>query len=304
MSRTGDQKITLSNGIPETRIRCISESREKSSSNITSKDIHYTNGSLIVVGSGIKSVAHISLEAQAWIQQSDIVLYCVADPITEVWIKNNNKYTFDLYQLYKEESDRNETYSLMTECILSHVRDNKDVCVVYYGHPGVFVKPSHKAIKIAKSEGYKAAMLPAISAEDCIFADIGFDPANNGCQTFEATDLLLRMRHINIDSHVILWQVGCLGDFSFKRTSYNTPHIPILIEYLEKFYNSEHTVFHYQGALYPTYTSNIEVLTIKDIDKIKVNGTSTLYIPPQEKKGIDVEMARKFGLKLKDDNRA
>ena len=35
-------------------------------------------------------------------------------------------------------------------------------------------------------------MLPGISAEDCLFADLGFDPAVRGCQTFEATDFLLR----------------------------------------------------------------------------------------------------------------
>jgi len=34
-------------------------------------------------------------------------------------------------------------------------------------------------------------MLPGISAEDCLFADIGVDPGIYGCQSFEATDLFV-----------------------------------------------------------------------------------------------------------------
>ena len=54
----------------------------------------------------------------------------------------------------------------------------------------VFVQPSHESIAIARLEGFSARMLPGISAEDCLFADIGLDPGKDGCQSFEATDFL------------------------------------------------------------------------------------------------------------------
>ena len=34
-------------------------------------------------------------------------------------------------------------------------------------------------------------MLPGISAEDCLLADLGVDSAHNGLQSLEATDLLI-----------------------------------------------------------------------------------------------------------------
>ena len=43
-------------------------------------------------------------------------------------------------------------------------------------------------------EGFNAQMLAGISAEDCLFADLGLDPGKNGCQSFEATDFLIRRR--------------------------------------------------------------------------------------------------------------
>src|SRR2546429_6584747 len=43
----------------------------------------------------------------------------------------------------------------------------------------------------AREEGFEAEMLPAVSAEDCLFADLGVDPGDEGCQSFEATSFLL-----------------------------------------------------------------------------------------------------------------
>ena len=65
----------------------------------------------------------------------------------------------------------------MAEAILEPVRAGKRVCAAFYGHPGVFVLPSHDAISRARAEGFEATMLPGVSAEDCLVADLGVDPA-------------------------------------------------------------------------------------------------------------------------------
>src|SRR5205809_2021168 len=39
-------------------------------------------------------------------------------------------------------------------------------CLACYGHPGVFVYPSHEAIRRARAEGYVARILAGISSED------------------------------------------------------------------------------------------------------------------------------------------
>ena len=97
------------------------------------------------------------------------------------------------------------------QVMLRDVRAGHVVLGIFYGHPGVFVSPSHRAIAIAREEGYKARMLPGVSAEDYLFADLGFDPACEGCVTYEASDLLIRNRPLNPSSHNIIWQVGAIG---------------------------------------------------------------------------------------------
>ena len=98
-----------------------------------------------------------------------------------------------------------------------HLRKGQNVVGVFYGHPGVFVSPLHHSIDIAWREGFTAKMLPGISAEDCLFADLGIDPAIPGCVTYEATDMLIRKKPLVPSSHLIIYQVGCVGitDFNF-----------------------------------------------------------------------------------------
>ncbi|HEX3128820.1 MAG TPA: SAM-dependent methyltransferase [Thermoanaerobaculia bacterium] len=252
-------------------------------------------GSLVLVGSGIKSLAHMTVEAQAWIRRADVVLYCVSDPATEVWIKQNCEDSRDLVALYNAERKRSETYGDMVSHIMSPVREGKLVCAVFYGHPGLFVNPSHKAIQVARSEGYPAFMLPGVSAADCLYADVGFDPAVAGCQFYEATDLLVHKRILHPDNNVIIWQVGCVGDLSSRVNSANS-NLVLLAEYLEQFYDPECEIVLYQGSLYPVCDDVVERISLKKLAQARVSTMSTLYIPPQKKADLDKEMALRLGV--------
>ena len=79
------------------------------------------------------------------------------------------------------------------------------IVAAFYGHPGVFTYPTDESIRRARAEGYHARMLAGISAEDCLIADLGVDPARNGCQSYEATDFLLNSRTIDALAQFILW---------------------------------------------------------------------------------------------------
>ena len=44
-------------------------------------------GSLVVVGTGIRTVGQLTIEAVAWLRQADKVLYVVSDPVAEAMLK-------------------------------------------------------------------------------------------------------------------------------------------------------------------------------------------------------------------------
>jgi uncharacterized protein YabN with tetrapyrrole methylase and pyrophosphatase domain len=253
-----------------------------------------SQGSLTVVGTGISAIGHVSLEARSHIESAGKVLYLVADPLTVSWIQELNSSAEDLYPLYRPDRDRLTTYFMITERILECLRTNMNVCAVFYGHPGVFVFPSHEAILRARREGFAAQMLPAKSAEDCLFADLGIDPGRAGCQTFEATDFLVHNRRIDTTCAVILWQVGIVGQI------YNAvckpANIQVLTDTLMTQYSPSHSVIIYEAKQYPPCDSRIERLPLDRLPETQLTALSTLFVPPSRRPVIDFEMAKRIGI--------
>ncbi|EJD06538.1 tetrapyrrole methylase [Fomitiporia mediterranea MF3/22] len=264
----------------------------------TSTETTEKKGSLTIAGTGIASIKHITLETLSYIKEAEKVYYLVADPATEAFIQDNASGTcFNLHVFYDTNKHRYDSYVQMAEVMLLDVRAGHSVLGIFYGHPGVFVSPSHRAIAIAREEGFKAHMLPGISAEDYMFADIGFDPATHGCVSYEATELLVRDKPLLPSSHNIIWQVGAIGANAmvFDNGKFN-----ILVDRLEQVFGPDHKVVHYIGAVLPQSTSTIEAYTISDLRKgdvvEKFSTTSTLYVPPSVEARLSGIMVRELGL--------
>ncbi len=85
-----------------------------------------------------------------------------------MWLKQIRPDALDMYVLYGENKVRYTTYMQMTEAQLYWVRQGLKVVVVFYGHPGIFVLSTHRAIKIARREGHKAMMKASVSALDTL----------------------------------------------------------------------------------------------------------------------------------------
>ncbi|HYD37075.1 MAG TPA: SAM-dependent methyltransferase [Allosphingosinicella sp.] len=239
------------------------------------------SGSLIVVGTGIRTVGHMTLEAVAWIKQADKVLYVVGDPIAEAMIKEMNpKGAESLSSFYAVGKSRIDTYNEMIEHILGCVRSGLNTCLACYGHPGVFVYPSHQSIQRARAEGYPARMLPGISAEDCLFADLGVDPGMLGCQSYEATDFLVNGRVIDPSGSVVLWQIGVVGDSTFKTNGYDLSALPLLIERLGQYYPPHHPIYLYEAATLPGCDPIIIPATIGTLGSVPLTAGFTAYLPP------------------------
>lgn len=253
-------------------------------------------GSLTIVGTGIQLGGHLTLAAQAWIKQADKLLFAVADPVTAKWLQTLNPTAEALP--YNTDCDRRrQTYGEMVERIMEAVRSGGTICAVFYGHPGVFADPAHGAIAQARREGYSAQMLPGISAEDCLFADIGIDPGKGGCQSFEATDFLIRQRKFDPNSHLILWQVALIGNRGFYQEGSEKRGLKVLAEVLQQDYPADHQVVIYEAAVYyPVCQPVINPIPLHSLPQAKVTTVSTLYVPPIGPAPVDQEMMVRLGM--------
>jgi hypothetical protein len=167
------------------------------------------------------------------------------------------------------------------------------VCAAFYGHPAVFVEPSHEAIRLARQEGFSARMLPGVSAEDCLFADLAVESQLFGWQSYEATDFLGMRRRFDPSAALILWQVGLLGERSVRKGMGCRPErLQRLTDVLRRSYPPRHPVILYEAAQFPIADPVIDRTTLASLPGKQVAPATTLYIPPLPSRPMNRTVAR------------
>ncbi|MCF7221791.1 SAM-dependent methyltransferase [Marilutibacter chinensis] len=237
-------------------------------------------GRLACVGLGMMLGAHVGPRARSHVEQADVVFAAVSDPLVEEWLRQMNPDVRSLQPFYAEGKPRHDTYRQMVEAMLVEVRAGKHVCGAFYGHPGVFAKAPHDAVALARAEGFHAHMEPGISAEDCLYADLGIDPGRIGCQHYEASQLLFYRRRLDPSAYLVLWQVGIVGDRSYRRFATGPAHRRLLVERLLQDYPADHGVIAYEAATLPIARPRIERAKLHELPGLPLQMHTTLVVPP------------------------
>jgi uncharacterized protein YabN with tetrapyrrole methylase and pyrophosphatase domain len=262
-------------------------------------------GSLIVVGTGIEAIGQITLAAQRAIEGADEVLYLVPDPLTQAYIERLNPASESLRDLYESGKDRAYIYAAMTRRILREVRRGRRVCAAFYGHPGFVVRATHSAMRTARAESHRVRMLAAVSAEDCLFADLGIDPGEWGCQTYEATNFLMRRRLVDTSTPLVLWQIGVIGIFDYGHDPDKAASgLVVLADVLANLYGDDHEVVVYEAALLGICDARLEYVRVRDLPTVEPTSASTLYVPPSAASEWDTEMIARLGIDLEGGRKA
>jgi uncharacterized protein YabN with tetrapyrrole methylase and pyrophosphatase domain len=261
---------------------------------LKSKRTRRRRGSLVCVGVGMTLGSHIGPLARSHIEKADVVFVAVSDGVVEAWIKTMNADVRSLQPHYREGKSRARTYREMVASMMTEVRAGKNVCGAFYGHPGVFALPPHRAIAQARREGYAAHMEPGVSAEDCLYADLGIDPGTFGCQHFEASQLLFYKRRIDPSAYLVLWQVGVVGDQSLARFSTGTAYRRLLVEVLARDYPLAHKVIIYRAATLPIEQPRIERIALRRLAEANIELPDTIVIPPARALAVNRGMLKRL----------
>lgn len=249
----------------------------------TSNHTGLAPGSLSVVGMGMTLGSHLTPLSRSHIEQADVVFAALSDNLVEEWLRRMNADVRSLQGHYAEGKSRMRTYREWLERIMVEVRAGKRVCAVFYGHPGIFAWTPHMAIETALAEGFEAHMEPGISAEDCLYADLGIDPGRYGCQHFEASQLMLYDRQIDNAGYLVLWQVGVAGDTTLARFGTGARYRQVLVDRLSRDYPLDHVVTVYRCATLPIHDPRIERVALRDLPLVAMSLAETVVIPPARK---------------------
>ena len=223
-----------------------------------------------------------------------MVFAAVSDGVMELWLAKMNADVRSLQRYYREGKSRLRTYREMVDAMLAEVRAGKRVCGAFYGHPGVFAWPTHKAIELARAAGYPAHMEPGISAADCLYADLGIDPGKFGCQHFEASQFMFYRRRVDTAAYLILWQIGVAGDRSLARFATGAAYKRLLVEVLSRDYDPAHGVILYRAATLAISRPQIVRLPLSGLPEAECDTDSTLVIPPRSALEPDAEILERL----------
>ncbi len=237
-------------------------------------------GHLACVGIGMMLGAHLAPRARSHIEQAEVVFAAVSDALVELWLQTLRPDLRSLQPYYAQGKSRHQTYREMVAAMLAEVRAGRSVCGVFYGHPGVFARVPHDAIAQARAEGFEACMEPGISAEGCLYADLGIDPGRFGCQHYEASQFLLYRRRFDPTATLVLWQIGIVGDRSCARFETGRAYRELLVERLLEDYPPQHEVIVYEAATLPIATPRVDRVALSRLPQTQLTLQSTLVIPP------------------------
>ena len=227
-------------------------------------------------------------EARACIAAADRVFYLMTDPATSAYLRSLNPAAESLHDCYHVGEPGHEARGRMVARILDAVRAGGTTCAAFYGHPAIGVPMGIESVRAARQEGYLAAMLPAISFEDCLFADLGVDPGNSGRLLYEATDFLVRPRAFDPTAALVLLQVGAIGLVDF--TSGDRPNregLRVLAEVLARHYPADHQVAMYRIAQLPIFEPSIDWRPLSALAEAPLSVESTLFVSPLPRRTVD-----------------
>jgi precorrin-6B methylase 1 len=237
-------------------------------------------GSIACVGMGITLGSHLTPLARNHIETADVVFAALSDHVAELWLQRLHPAVITLQPYYRPGKSRMKTYREWVDVMMAEVRAGKRVCAVFYGHPGIFAWSPHRVVELAREEGFRAFMEPGISAEDCLYADLGIDPGRFGCQHLEASQPLFFERRLDTTSHVILWQLGVVGDRSLGRFRTPDAYRELLVERLLEDYPADHPIVVYRAPVLPIQGPHIQRMALRDFPSAEFIGQETLVLPP------------------------
>lgn len=256
---------------------------------------------LIIAGTGIKFLSHLTIEVKSAIETSCCVVFLLNEPAMKNWVVKNAKKYVSLDDIYFSSEQRSESYDKIANELLSTIQKNDDVCFLIYGHPTFFSSVVEKIKKIISSEEIIIQVMPGISAMDCLFADLKIDPGSMGLQSYDATEFLLYDENFSTTSHLVLWQIAIIGEIRVVNNNEinldrQKKAITILIKKLLIHYPEDHIVYLYVASQYPSIEFELVSIELQKLTEINISRLATLYIPPAKEKIINSNIINELKL--------
>ena len=230
------------------------------------------HGSLACIGLGVIVEAHLTPATRRLIARSDVLFVANADSATILALNKLHKDLRLLRRDHTEHCAALEIDDAIVESVLDEVRRGRHVTVAFLGHPNRASRSARVLIRAAQQEGWHAIFEPAISVEDCLFADVGIDISRYGCQHYDVLQIMKYRRSIDTSAYLLLWRFG-------EKELRSKPRRELLLEVLAREYPLDHQMFSYIPAMFDAPFSFMRWV-VGSLPSIEAHPLMAIIIPP------------------------
>jgi precorrin-2 methylase len=254
---------------------------------------------IAILGLGISGVHQMTKEAEETIKRSSQVF--ITDMATGVkdYLMTLGPTVTSLQTEYTAGSHRILIYRRMASVVVAAAMDSPPVCFATYGHPKMYTYPTTLIERAARLLDLKVTILPGVSSLDTLLVDLDIDPAMDGLQVYEATDVIVRNRPIQPDAPCVIMQAAIALDPYNRPGQPNDDGLRLLQDHMLKFYPADHRATLLVSRIHPLLDPIQVSFPIGELaDAVKrTSDVATMMIPPVRTRPVaDDALARRMRL--------
>jgi len=151
-----------------------------------SSTIH-SNGSVHVLGLGVRFVFQVTLETNHLLRQMDRVFHGETDPRVGEYISSLGPEERSFRELYADGKPREQAYTEIADLILEAARAGEKCAYLAPGNPLFLNSVVLKLRKSAQTEGIPFFVYSGVSSLDMLISDLFLPVQDTGLQCYEAT---------------------------------------------------------------------------------------------------------------------
>lgn len=235
-----------------------------------------------VVGTGIKGIKHITLEAvNNFSNCKKTLLFFPQNELLKYFEKNNLPYD-DITSLYVNGNEDMSNYTSLLNRIFEEVSLNDDIVFCLPGHPRFGVTLIKLLNTRANQNNIKLTVTLGLSSFDTMLDDIELDPIEQGAATLDANLLILLDYNMEPRINYFLYHICSIGT---TRTFIKDPTRDNSIHYLKakllKHYPKDHILKMVSSAEYGRDQAIIREVALENLENLLpyITFSSTLFIP-------------------------
>jgi uncharacterized protein YabN with tetrapyrrole methylase and pyrophosphatase domain len=237
---------------------------------------------ITIAGLGTVNIDHVTRQVEAALASSAQVLFLDEGIATRAFLEARCERVVDLSTHWVSGRSRIGAHHAMAAHVIDAALTERPVTFAVSGHPTHLVPATFLVRDLGALLGLRVEVLAGVSALDQICAECLIDPASQGLQSFEATDVLLRRRPIASDVPLLLWQVGRVESHLHSASRSVPSRFERLTAYLLRFYPQTHRVVAVEASSHPLLEPVHLQLPLASLPAhaARLTPRTTLYVPP------------------------